>query len=147
MLDFLRDTARSKALPRLEPRRLPSLSRAVPSLSQAIPSLSQAIPTLSQAVPKVAAWGAPRLFRSASVRPSAPKIGAMAAGPAVLLILAGAAGMYLLDPDRGPERRAQARRYVNDLWARWRVALDRSDTNYRGAADLHREPNDQFAGV
>jgi hypothetical protein len=140
MLDFLRDTAHSKALSRLELGRPSSVSSAV----------SSAIPAVSSAIPKVAAWGLPRLFRSAPPRRSAPAIGAMAAGPAVLLVLAGAACMYLFDPDRGLERRAQARQYLSDLWTRGRVALGGpSDTSYRGvyAPDRRRDPNDQFAGI
>ena len=77
-------------------------------------------------------------------------MGAGAAGPAALLVLVGAACMYLLDPDRGAERRARARQYLHDLWKRGRAAVDsHPDGRDRDAyaADRHRETHDRFIGV
>jgi hypothetical protein len=130
MLDDLRYAIRKKSLPGLD------LGRRYPSLSSAIPNL--------------AAWGVPRLLRSTTARRAPSPMGAGAAGPAVLLVLGGAALMYLLDPDRGAERRARTWRYLNDLWNRGRAAVDGlSDSRDRNvyATDRHRDIHDRLIGV
>jgi hypothetical protein len=130
MLEVLRDAARNTSLPRIELSRHSSLSSAIPSL---------------------AAWGLPRLLRSTPSRRIAPAQGVGAAGSAVLLVLVGAASMYLFDPDRGAERRARARQFLADFWNRSRAALD--DQLATGSRDdghaigRERQTNDRFIGV